>query len=118
MLHILVGEEGLHVRSELEQLLKPLTERDEYTEFVILDSRPAGGDLDIVTRVRTITLDVGVIGEDVEDGEDTAAEAAQYHQQHQLGLAVSQHQHVRTDHQPHLNSLKSLTFLAEIFLML
>ena len=81
MVHILAAEEGVHVRSELQQLLKPITEGNEYTEFVTLLSRAGGGDLVVVTEtgLRTVTLDVTVVGEDVEDGEDTAEEAARYH---------------------------------------
>ena len=50
-------------------------------------------DLTFVTGsiLRTITFQVAVVGQNVENGEDAAAEAACYYQKHQLGLIVSQY---------------------------
>ena len=43
----------------------------------------------ILTRL-TITGEVDVVGDDVEDGQKAAAEAADDHKEHQLGLILTE----------------------------
>ena len=43
----------------------------------------------VLTRL-AITGEVDVVGEDVEDGEEAAAEAADDHKEHQLGLVLTE----------------------------